>query len=326
MSWVCSFLQSIMADCNICSKRVLNHSFYLNCQVCCSKVHLKCLSQVSKNDSIFKNRDTDIWYCTKCMGSILPFNNIDDDHEYNRIIYDLQCKNNPIPYDLLASGDKIFSPLELNDDASSPLGDKDPDLQFYNDQFRSVLQSCDYYIEDSLNQKLSVLDIPHRSFSLIHSNVRSAQKNLKKLELYLTNLNIQFPIVALTETWLQDHNFLRFGIPGFAAEHNYRTKRSGGGVSLLIKHDIEYTVRNDLLFQNDVLETLFIEIDKKEFDKEKNILIGVIYRPPGTDINVFNTSIEAILTKIKSEKKLAYLSGDYNIDLLNIDNHNSNQG
>ena len=311
-----------MASCNICLKRVLNHSFHLKCQLCFSKVHLKCLPQVNKNDSLYRNKDSDTWYCTRCIGEILPFNSIEDHSEFDRVIFDIQYKDPLIPYNILTSENRLFSPFELNENMSLSLIDSDPDVQFYNDQFNNLLQTCDYYTEDSLNKKISDLCIPPRCFSLVHSNVRSAQKNLSKLELYLNNLDTKFSFIALTETWLKEHNFMRYGITGYSAEHNIRTRKSGGGVSLLIENSIEYTMRDDLIIQTDVLETLFIEIDKRQFDKDKNILVGVIYRPPGTDMNSFNNAIENIMLKIKSEKKLAYLSGDYNIDLLNIDNHN----
>ena len=52
---------------------------------------------------------------------------------------------------------------------------------------------------------------------------------------------------------------------GYNSEHNLRLSRAGGGVSLYIKDTFEYTVRDDLWYQNDTLETLFIEIDKDQF-------------------------------------------------------------
>ena len=87
---------------------------------------------------------------------------------------------------------------------------------------------------------------------MVNMNIRSIAKKLSKFDLYLKKLNHDFPIIALSETWLIDI--------------------------------IEYTVPDDLCFQNGVSETLFIEIDKDQFLKKQNIIIGVIYRPPDTDI------------------------------------------
>ena len=56
-----------------------------------------------------------------------------------------------------------------------------------------------------------------------------------------------------------------YNMSGYNSEHNLRLSRAGGGVSFYIKDIIEYTVRDDLWYQNDTLETLFIEIDKDQF-------------------------------------------------------------
>ena len=71
-----------------------------------------------------------------------------------------------------------------------------------------------------------------------------------------------------------------------------------------------------------MFESIFIEIDKHVFNKNSNIVIGVIYRPPNTDINCFNESLNVILDKLKNENKLCFLMGDYNINLLNSDKRN----
>jgi len=57
-------------------------------------------------------------------------------------------------------------------------------------------------------------------------------------------------------------------------------------------------------------------------NSHKNIIIGEIYRPPNTDIDLFNTNLMDILDSIQRENKLIYLLGDFNINLLNTDIHN----
>ena len=46
-----------------------------------------------------------------------------------------------------------------------------------------------------------------------------------------------------------------------------------------------------------------------------------MYRPPDTDINTFDNIANKILTPIQSENETAYLIGDFNINLLNVDKH-----
>ena len=69
------------------------------------------------------------------------------------------------------------------------------------------------------------------------------------------------------------------------------------------------------------METLFVEIDKKCIGKAKNVIVGIVYRPPNTDMKIFNENFQEIVSKINSENKISYYLGDYNIDILNIDSH-----
>ena len=48
----------------------------------------------------------------------------------------------------------------------------------------------------------------------------------------------------------------------------------------------------------------------------KNIVIGVIYRPPNAKMETFQNAINKILEKIEKENKICYLMGDFNIDSL----------
>ena len=314
-----------MAGCNICFKRVLSHSYHLKCDYCQDPVHLKCLPMVSKTDSIYVNRGTDIWFCTKCTECMFPFYCINEDEDFKAALADMQNRQPEIPYEVLLNQNKIFSPFELNENIEIPISDIDPDIQFYNNQCIAALQSCDYYIEDTFNSKLTELNIKNGCLSMIHANVRSAAKNLNRFETYLSNLNHVFPIIALTETWARDDNVNLCNISGYNCEHNYRSSRSGGGVALFIKETIDYSVRDDLRYQNDTIEALFIEIDKSVFNKKQNIILGVIYRPPNTNIRTFNDYATQCLNQIKLEKKVAYLLGDFNINLLNSDNHAATQ-
>ena len=71
---------------------------------------------------------------------------------------------------------------------------------------------------------------------------------------------------------------------------------------------------------NEYIETIFIEIDKSQCKSTKYIIIGTVYRPPNKDINVFLSGIKEILSILNKENKLIYIMGDFNINLLNIDN------
>ena len=74
-------------------------------------------------------------------------------------------------------------------------------------------------------------------------------------------------------------------------------------------------------FSNEFIESLFIEVLVQNDLNNKNIIIGVIYRPPDTDINLFVALITDMLAVIKTERKTCYIMGDFNINLINATNH-----
>ena len=89
----------------------------------------------------------------------------------------------------------------------------------------------------------------------------------------------------------------------------------------MVKDAIPFQTRDDLLSTDDDFESVFIEIDKTTLNKCRNVVIGVIYRPPNSDIVTFNDSLAVVLEKIKNENKICYLLGDYNIVLLKNEMH-----
>ena len=66
--------------------------------------------------------------------------------------------------------------------------------------------------------------------------------------------------------------------------------------------------------------SLFIELINDKH-KEKNIIVGVIYRPPNTNVSYFTEILTKVPDKLRTENKQTYLCGHFNINLLNIDKH-----
>ena len=93
-----------------------------------------------------------------------------------------------------------------------------------------------------------------------------------------------------------------------------RTSRNGGGVGIYITKDMNFKLRRDLIINDEnIMESTFVEIITSN---KKNIVIGLIYRPPNSKFNLFENEINQILSKIDKENKICYLIGDFNIDLL----------
>ena len=147
-----------------------------------------------------------------------------------------------------------------------------------------------------------------------HMNIRSMEANLTSFEICL---EFEFSVIGITETWLTDSNSDLYNINGFNFVETHRTGRSGGGVGIFLRNNILYQIRSDLTLNNEFSESMFIEIDKDLFNKNRNIIIGVINRPLNTDLKLFNDDINELLDTLEREHKYCYLMGDYDINLLN---------
>lgn len=117
---------------------------------------------------------------------------------------------------------------------------------------------------------------------MVHFNVRSLTNKFDDLIHYLNSFSFSFSLTALTETWLNEsHINDETQIPGYRNIIVNRKHKKGGGVSLYIKDDFEYKIRNDSFIRNcsEDIGNIFIEIHVTT-NQGKNIIVGVIYRPP----------------------------------------------
>ena len=74
---------------------------------------------------------------------------------------------------------------------------------------------------------------------------------------------------------------------------------------------------------NDFFESLFVELVDIRYSPGKSIIIGVVYSPPNTEVTIFNEVMEDLLHKVRLDQNAVYILGDYNINLLNCDKHQS---
>ena len=96
------------------------------------------------------------------------------------------------------------------------------------------------------------------NFSLIHMNIRSVRLHFSEFLSYLSTLNIDFSIIALSETAINS-NDINYVIPNYNVEMNYRKKKKGGGVSLYIHNTLQYKNRIDWELGGEV-NSVFVEI------------------------------------------------------------------
>ena len=117
-------------------------------------------------------------------------------------------------------GEKIFDPFEINDIDSNIIdyqGDIDPDKNYFNQLSHHLSKSSNYHTEESFNKFILRNNLDKDNLSMIHVNIRSVPANLTGLLSYMSNIEKQFAVIGLTETWLTPLNIETYGING----HNH---------------------------------------------------------------------------------------------------------
>ena len=183
--------------------------------------------------------------------------------------------------------------------------------------------SCKYY--DLLDFNELIKD-QTENFSVLSLNIRSLSNKFQEFKEFITDLStnsFNFSAISLQETWIKNdkNNFLNMNDYHPIISKSRSTKR-GGGVAFYLKSNFKFEVLNSLSeFIEGQFESLFIKV---HLDKNKFKILGNIYKPPNSNIKLFNTIFFKILGKLEVEYKNAeeiILSGDTNINLINFDSH-----
>ena len=282
--------------CGICYKKVNRTQRAFTCSQCNNMLHAKCNSTPT---STYEQGNI----CITCIildnSKMFPFTLENDDV--------LQGINS---IDLPSLADSLPSL-----DISSKLTNL-PNLSNYDIDENLYLNINSQYctIEELSNQQVSQEDL-----SLFHMNIRSLSLHHDEFHSLLTNLNTNFKVIGLSEikasvdTPISDN----IELPGYKF-HYTPSNSAAGGVGIYVKSDLRANKRDDLSFTNDDFETIWIEIDNS---KAKNILCCCAYRHPSSDISVFSDHFQETFSKLENENKLIFVMGDFNINLLNHENH-----
>ena len=176
--------------------------------------------------------------------------------------------------------------------------------------------ACNYLDDHLLAKKISRLD---KSF--IHINARSLWKNYDDVhDLIHNTLDSKISIAAITETWINENTPLNMlKLENYNFVQTSRIGKRGGGVGFYIRKDVQFKVRTDLNHNYGSFESLFIEA----LFSDRNVVVGVIYRPPNSSLVTFLNDMSNLVSIINQSKKTCVFLGDFNIDILQYDS-NSN--
>ena len=152
------------------------------------------------------------------MQKEIPFSNINDT-EYNRLAKNLKVKPKKI------TKETIFEKLNLFSD---------------NENIK-----CKYYTTEQFKE--NSFDKHNNQMTLLHLNISSLPYHIDEFAALLSDLEISFKIIGITESRLitKRDPMNDINIPAYSIEHT-PTKSNKGGVLLYISKDLNYKSRNDL--------------------------------------------------------------------------------
>ena len=208
----------------------------------------------------------------------------------------------------------IFDPFNSNSILLNSLSD--PDFNFFNEQKLNINTS--YFLPSEAKNFLQTSTI--NTFSVLHLNIRSMSKNFENLKQLLVTINYTFKIICLTETWCQTQHLKTnslYHLPEYTIIHQNRNSfHKGGGVCMFLHNSIIHKIRPDLSINDSDTESLSVEIINKS---SKNIIVNVVYRPPGGAIKPFKKFLKDIIIKNKKTSKSLYIVGDLNLNALDYE-------
>ena len=164
----------------------------------------------------------------------------------------------------------------------------------------------------------------HKGLALAHLNIRSIWKKLDSIKIALDQ-QFQIDVLGISETWLTEsiqenlttinnYDCIRADRKWNDVNTNYIKK--GGGICMYINKNLKYTTH--------VLDKFNISCRDVEcqwvkliFEKQRNVIVGNLYRPPQGNVNFFIDYMDGVLETVDLSKEDVFLMGDYNIDFLN---------
>ena len=149
-----------------------------------------------------------------------------------------------------------------------------------------------------LNQSLNI----DKNFSFMHTNICSISGNIGKLETLLSNLEHNFDVLALSETWTKTNYKSNYVIDGYQTFHGIGGQSLKSGCGFFVKEGLKYKQRTDLEMsfkdENNQFQFFWIEDINSQ---TPNIIIGCYHRHPKKTSN--GMFIEKLKRHTKQSKK-----------------------
>ena len=163
---------------------------------------------------------------------------------------------------------------------------------------------CEYLEPDEVRNIVNN-DCPN-DLTIFHGNVCTS-KNMEKVHELFQECNKLPDIIGITETRLKGDK-IKSDIPDYEFEH-HKSYTEAGGTGIYIANHLEYSRRNDLDMGIENCEDVWIEVHapksdiKTKFEGIQNLIVGMVYRHPGSRYEFFTEKLCNSIISLNQEKK-----------------------
>ena len=185
----------------------------------------------------------------------------------------------------------------------------------------SLLQQSQYYNHDSFVQ---LLQSKENVLKLISLNCQSLNAKIDNIQILIESIRestTDVDILCLQETWLDDSSDVsHLQIEGYCLISKSKSCSAHGGVAIYLKEMFDYTVL-DIHSDSNSWDGLFLEISKRNVTHSKKVVVGNIYRPPRNSVEnykTFTSELNDVMNRLQRTRPEVIISGDFNLDLLKI--------
>ena len=176
----------------------------------------------------------------------------------------------------------------------------------------------------------TILRKQNSNLCIVSLNCQCLNAKFDKLKMFIDYANDQCPlsVICIQESWGYDGiDMSYFSLLNYTMVNQNRRLSAHGGLITYIHDDLAYREVNNMFpvtVTSNLFESLFIEIWRKSFERQKYI-VGNIYRLPSyisDDVASFTKEYTDLLNIRRTRSKFVYVCGDYNIDLLKLNTNN----
>ena len=184
-----------------------------------------------------------------------------------------------------------------------------------------MFKNSHYYDWDGLLDILITRQGAFTTLSLNSQSIRAKFDKILCLVNFLQSKRCHLSAICTQETWLNDDDDVSLlQIPGYNLITQGKYVSEHGGLFIYLLEELNYTVRQTE--KATTWEGLFIDIDHENLNEK--LILGNIYRPPvrnnrNREINIFLDEFRPVLETILKVNRTPILAGDYNLDLLEVD-------